>query len=347
MMPRVLKPEEAFAPFVPPINIELTSLCNLKCPYCANPTLQRPYGEMPTEMIYRLADECAREGHEILYVHGVGEPLLRKDLEAILSRFSELGIWKGQLCTNGTLLSAKRMDALVAAGLKGLYLSLDTPDADLYSRTRGGKASKVIENIRSAAERFPHVSFTVALMNHKEQVVDSSVLDLFYGNFNGLANVAHTIVENGRHPGAAEDWRRSDDGESEECSNWAAYYTITIDGRVSICCSDQEAEHVIGNVTQTSIKDIWLSEAAQNTFRSILLGLGGCPEVCYKCRLKPTTRRVSDVDPVLVGSYYSVKEAADAALQAGDLSRALELLNHLKTRNYWDAKLDAEIAALS
>jgi MoaA/NifB/PqqE/SkfB family radical SAM enzyme len=136
MTPRVLQPEEAFAPFVPPITLELTSLCNLKCPYCANPTLQRAYGEMPTEMIYRLADECAQEGHEIQYVHGVGEPLLRKDLETILARFTERGIWKGLLCTNGTLLTLPRMEALVKAGLKNLYLSLDTPDAALYACTR-------------------------------------------------------------------------------------------------------------------------------------------------------------------------------------------------------------------
>jgi hypothetical protein len=31
----VLSPDEAFFPRIPPLNIELSSRCNLKCPYCA------------------------------------------------------------------------------------------------------------------------------------------------------------------------------------------------------------------------------------------------------------------------------------------------------------------------
>jgi sulfatase maturation enzyme AslB (radical SAM superfamily) len=57
----ILSQQDAFAPCIPCLTIELTSHCNLKCPYCANPSLKREYGEMSADMIERLAHECATE----------------------------------------------------------------------------------------------------------------------------------------------------------------------------------------------------------------------------------------------------------------------------------------------
>jgi MoaA/NifB/PqqE/SkfB family radical SAM enzyme len=57
-----LSQQDAFAPCIPCLTIELTSHCNLKCPYCANPSLKREYGEMSADMIERLAHECATNG---------------------------------------------------------------------------------------------------------------------------------------------------------------------------------------------------------------------------------------------------------------------------------------------
>ncbi|MGE3918557.1 MAG: radical SAM protein, partial [Hyphomicrobiaceae bacterium] len=176
---RILTRDEAFSPIVPPLTIELTSRCNLKCPYCANPSLKRSYGEMPLDLIFRLAEECAASSHRVMAVHGIGEPLLRKDLEVILARFRDLGIWQGWISTNGAILSVRRMGTLVEAGLKGLYVSIDTLDADMYRRTRGGRLAKTIENIRQCAAAHPNIPFVIGLMSHREQVIDSTTLDLF------------------------------------------------------------------------------------------------------------------------------------------------------------------------
>jgi MoaA/NifB/PqqE/SkfB family radical SAM enzyme len=348
---RVLAEDEAFAPHVPPITLELTSSCNLICPYCANPTLKRGYGDMDDALLDRLIGECAENGYQVMAVHGIGEPLLRKDLDAILGRMSRAGIWRGWISTNGVLLTPVRTHRLIDAGLTGAYVSLDTLDADLYRRTRGGKLAKVVENLKATAEAFPKLAIVVGLMRHKEQGLGADALDLFYDLFGAYPNIHHHAYENMRFPQAAEDWRRVDPATGERfafdtCDQWSHHFTIAIDGRVSICCVDQEVEHEIGDVRTTPIRDIWLSEKAQWAFRSILLGLEDCPSVCTSCVLKPSKRRLADLDPLLAAPYREVERAAQDCLDAGCNAEALALLKQLKGRNPWDAALTAQIAAL-
>jgi len=347
-----ISPEQAYIPFVPPVTIELTSRCNFKCPYCANPTLKRDKDEMPAELVLRLADECMQNGYKVMAVHGVGEPLLRRDLEVILARFASLGIWTGWISSNGSLLTPQRMDSLVAAGLQGLYISVDTLDADLYAQTRGGKLSKTIENVSLAATAHPKIPFVIGLMNHKKQSIKSNDLDLFYSIFASLKNVHHHEYENIRFPQAREDWRRIDDKTGlgitfDTCGVWAKHFTIAVDGRVSLCCVDQEVDHPIGDVTKKSISDIWFNRRNQETFRSILLGLSESPKVCFKCILSPSKRCIDDVDPIFAEPYHLLLEAARKAEESGSHSRALVLFKNLLRRTPWDLKLKEKARILS
>ena len=347
-----LSPQQAYAPFVPPVTIELTARCNFKCPYCANPTLQRTKGEMPTEMILRLAEECQSNGYSVMAVHGIGEPLLRKDLEVILAKFNEMGIWSGWISTNGSLLSLERMKTLVAAGLQGLYCSMDTLDADIYTRTRGGKLSKTIGNIQAAAAAHPNVNIVVGLMNHREQTLGKSDLDIFYHLFKGHTNVHHHEYENMRFPQAAEDWRRIDEKtnrrvEFKTCDQWGHHFTIAIDGRVSVCCVDQEVDHEIGNVMTSSIREIWLGRRSQETFRSILLGLHDSPKVCFNCILKPSEISLGDVEPIFAKPYFEVLQVADQALARGDTATSLRLFKHLLRRSPQKTDIAEKVKRLS
>jgi hypothetical protein len=51
--------DSAFYPRVPGLSLELTSICNLTCPYCANPSLTRPKGTIGWDLLERVVDECA------------------------------------------------------------------------------------------------------------------------------------------------------------------------------------------------------------------------------------------------------------------------------------------------
>jgi cyclic pyranopterin phosphate synthase len=104
------------------------------------------------EEITRLATLFVPLGVEKIRLTG-GEPLVRKDLDHLVARLSQVpGIKDLCLTTNGALL-ADQIAALRAAGLKRVNVSIDTLDAEKFKRmTKRGDLAKVLEGIFAAKE---------------------------------------------------------------------------------------------------------------------------------------------------------------------------------------------------
>lgn len=100
---------QPFYPAVPPISLELTNRCNLKCPYCANGTLTRPSGTIAWSLLERLVDQCAGGPKQIDWLHGTGEPLLGCRLEDVIRLIRGRNAGAVSFATNATLLTADRV----------------------------------------------------------------------------------------------------------------------------------------------------------------------------------------------------------------------------------------------
>ncbi|MGK3963835.1 pyrroloquinoline quinone biosynthesis protein PqqE [Sorangium sp. So ce118] len=115
---------------------ELTYRCPLRCPYCSNPMeLAGAAGELSTETWCRVFAEAAELGVMQLHLTG-GEPLARRDLEALVRRARELGLYTN-LITSGVPLARERLAALRAAGLDNVQLSVQDADAARADRIAG------------------------------------------------------------------------------------------------------------------------------------------------------------------------------------------------------------------
>src|SRR5918912_1458377 len=90
---------------------EVTHRCPLQCPYCSNPLeLERASAELDTATWQRVLTEAADLG--VLQVHfSGGEPLVRRDLEALVRHASRAGLYTN-LITSGVLLDRPRVAAL-------------------------------------------------------------------------------------------------------------------------------------------------------------------------------------------------------------------------------------------
>jgi len=104
------------------------------------------------EEIAHLVKLAVKAGIRKIRLTG-GEPLVRCEIVKLVSMLAQIrGIQDLILTTNGTLL-APLADKLHGAGLKRVNISLDTLDADKYSKiTRGGKLAQVWEGILAAGE---------------------------------------------------------------------------------------------------------------------------------------------------------------------------------------------------
>lgn len=115
---------------------ELTYRCPLHCPYCSNPLDLAAYRDELT------LDEWRRvlvEAHElgVLQIHlSGGEPLLRKDLLAIVACAHELGFYTN-LITSALSLTPARAEQLKAAGLDHVQISIQAAEAVLSDRIAG------------------------------------------------------------------------------------------------------------------------------------------------------------------------------------------------------------------
>lgn len=140
------------------LRISVTDRCNFRCTYCMPAEI---FGEryeflprseiLSFEEVERLARIFVQCGVNKIRITG-GEPLLRHDLPDLLARVAAIdGVDDLALTTNASLL-ARHAEALRAAGLRRITVSLDSLDPEVFHEMNGGKLSleRVLGGIAAA-----------------------------------------------------------------------------------------------------------------------------------------------------------------------------------------------------
>lgn len=135
------------------LRVSVTDRCNLRCRYCmpAEGVPVAPRDELLTfEEIERVVRVAASLGVTQVRLTG-GEPLVRKDLAALVAMLASTpGVNDLALSTNAVLL-AEHADALYSAGLRRVNISLDALDPAVFKElTRRDDYGRVIAGIAAA-----------------------------------------------------------------------------------------------------------------------------------------------------------------------------------------------------
>ena len=171
------------------LRISVTDRCNFRCTYCM-PLDEYEWidrAEILTyEEIARLAALFVRLGVDKIRLTG-GEPLLRKNLNQLISKLCLLpGIKDLCLTTNAALL-APQVAALRAAGLRRVNVSLDTLQPEKFRRmTKRGELDKVLEGLFAAkSQGFGPIKINAVI---EKGVNDDEIIDLVeFARDNGFA----------------------------------------------------------------------------------------------------------------------------------------------------------------
>ncbi|WP_166001338.1 GTP 3',8-cyclase MoaA [Bacillus sp. Cs-700] len=142
------------------LRISVTDRCNFRCRYCMpEETFGPDYEFLPKtsllqfEEITRLARLFVEMGVEKIRLTG-GEPLLRRDLDVLITMLSKInGLTDIALTTNASLLK-KQAFKLKKAGLTRVNVSLDAIHDETFGKMngRGTKIKPVLEGIQAAAD---------------------------------------------------------------------------------------------------------------------------------------------------------------------------------------------------
>ena len=148
---------DAFGRPLKNLRLSVTDRCNLRCEYCMP---EDDYAWLPREDVLHfeeisaLVDVFISLGVDKVRLTG-GEPLLRRDIPSLVRMLSaKPGLKDLALTTNGVLL-ADQIDALKAAGVGRITVSLDTLRRDRFvSLTRFDQLEAVHAGIYAAANAY-------------------------------------------------------------------------------------------------------------------------------------------------------------------------------------------------
>src|SRR5579884_1790549 len=130
------------------IYIETTSRCNELCQQCPRTLLSREEDrDLKFDEFCYIVDQFPELERVVL--HGLGEPLLNKDLPRMVRYLKDRGVYV-LFNSNGILLNEKRGRALIEAELDEYRLSMDGATREVYARVRGVDAfDKIWRNVKA------------------------------------------------------------------------------------------------------------------------------------------------------------------------------------------------------
>lgn len=151
-------------------NVAVTNSCNAACDFCnfANGRVQR-------KDLRWINAEQFNAALQILYDKGIryvsffgGEPLLHPHLIDLIAMSTAMNMGPA-LITNGWLLPSK-LSELAAAGLKTVYVSIDSALMSEHEANRGLKG--LGERIRTATSRMPGLGMTALAQVTMSKLID-------------------------------------------------------------------------------------------------------------------------------------------------------------------------------
>jgi len=298
----------------PPLALlaELTHRCPLSCPYCSNPfELTARERELDTDTWADIFRQAAEIGVLQLHLSG-GEPASRRDLVELVEAARKAGLYVN-LITSGIGLTRERLEALDAAGVDHIQLSLQgvrAETADYIGGYKGGFDRKM-----QVADQIAEIGFPLTLnaVMHRHNLDDlprtlemavemgARRIEVACVQFQGWAlknrgmlqpsraqvdTAKATVAEaRTRYRGVlAIDFVPPDyfaDYPKPCMGGWGSTgLNIAPDGTVLPChAAETIPDLTFQNAKDTPLSEIWYNGAAFNAFR----GTDWMPELCRSC----------------------------------------------------------------
>ena len=148
----------SFAPLS--INLDLTSLCNFRCPHCVDSAIING-GSLRVEQVKKTLDVLCSKGLLSVILLGGGEPTLHKDFVEIVNylKGKKLGIG---VVTNGSRLEKVSEVVRLFEEKDWIRISIDAAREetfrDLHRPRTGVKLRQILENAKKVKQENPAVS---------------------------------------------------------------------------------------------------------------------------------------------------------------------------------------------
>lgn len=268
--------------------METSSACNLRCIMCArNNAFQSSrfkIGLMKRDLAIKIIDEIADEAPDTrLWLCYFGEPLTGRDLFWRISYAKEKGIHKTIINSNGNLITPDNADKLINAGLDEVYIGIDAATQETYSKIRvRGNHEKLVQNILYLVKKANgRMKITVQYGVYDENEHELEMFKKFWNNkgveifIRPKLTWINTLSE--KSECSAEHVERY------PCPWIFDSFPIYFDGSVPYCICDWYNRAPVGNINDSTIKDLWQGAMQEIRERHLRAQWDKLHEFCQEC----------------------------------------------------------------
>ncbi|WP_394191944.1 radical SAM/SPASM domain-containing protein [Pseudoalteromonas atlantica] len=251
-------------PYPSRVLMDLSSDCNLKCPMCVvhgstddpkvNAIIKK---HMKVADAKQILDEI--EGHTKTIGPGLwSEPLMGRDILMHLRSMKRRG-FTISMNSNGLLMNKKMALSLVEFDVDSITVSVDATTNDTLSKIRGvEKLEKIEAHVKQLLElrgnnKSPRIG--VSFTKQPENVHEVQNFIDKWVEITDFVRIGE-IFEDGKFPHIDINHEHR-----KPCAELYETMSIHTNGDVSICCLDGFKDVVVGNVVETSVKEVWQGKA--------------------------------------------------------------------------------------
>lgn len=272
-----------------PLNIivEPGNYCNLNCTTCANNKLTRPKGQMNILLYKKIVDEIAKENkYTRLWLDFYGEPLLQKfKLYYMIDYAKKKGLENINVNTNGTLLDKEMAEMLLDSGINFISIDCDGFSKEVYEKIRiGANRDVTYANIEYILQRRQELGLKYPIIEVKamemEENKDEIEQIIQYWRSRGAWTTTRRLIS---WAGMCEEIAPEVQTDRIACGNAVGILPITWDGKAVNCVMDVDAQYVCGDVTKSSIKEIWTKRNEDMVKKHIEHKWDELPKICQSC----------------------------------------------------------------
>ncbi len=247
------------------LNLEFCSACNLRCSFCSLDSTLRA-GVMSPDLLQHVLDEIAdhdRYRVHVLNLHHSGDVLLHPRFPEMLERIARAKAADPRfpyvnLLTSATHLTGEKAEALLESGAADwIRFSVDGGNREDFERIRvRARWDDVLGNINAfldAAQR-------------RGKRLRTGLISVFDRPDPELAPEFVTLTQRVTNymPRPPHNWiGKTDVGVPRRqvqpqglCAFVLFQVVVLVDGRVTLCCNDLNAEGVIGDLRERSLHEI-------------------------------------------------------------------------------------------
>jgi len=278
-------------PFPYEVLLDVTSLCNHACTFCANTDIKLKTTLASTKTL-QFIQEAYSLGTRRLGVFGTGESFLVKELADYIKLAKDIGYEYVYIKTNGALCTPERLNSVLDAGLDSLRFSIHAGSRETYKKIQGrDDFDKVMTNLKNAHDYKVanslnvHIAVSVVLTDQGREELELLQRNagewVDFWDIHDLNSQCGNLLDNNEKGEIVFGGPRYDH-DSGICKQPFAGLSLTPEGYISACIMDFYGDLIAGDYNKQGLKEIWEGEVFTK-FRSDHLNNTLKDYICYSC----------------------------------------------------------------